>query len=592
MATKNYLFGILVKKTDTDTTDSGGGAHWTVPGAHDHQYGAIYFTTDCDKYYAMNSLFYRANPSIVNIPLVTVNYSQFMKDGLKNIYTTRNDAILAPQASTPFQIDNEAVDNFADLLVAFAKQEPTSSVGSMLDDPNVTAATFAVVLEENDFNFKTWNSYRADSRSYKYLIGYLMRYIFQFRYCDTCYRWLAPATMDSESHYSHGKRICNDCEIVSRPQGVVGTNFIAGYHENAQGENYTDDQFTLITNGDETPDELNDTIGIELEITGGSKNLRNDDGSFDIYREFKPFENNFLYEEDGSLAGDGFEFVSQPFTYKYMKNHPEFLKGLCIEAQKLGAVDSNYSTGLHIHFNKKYFGETALEQGDTIAKVAMFIGTYKSDFIRLSGRDADHMTYCRLCDASVLNSPSDSILTSLNRVMDSNGNPFGAGGVSNTAWAMYLNSHGYGINCRGTGSRNPTIEFRFFKSTSDYDTLVNDIELMHGLIARMRLNATPWSSIYSLKRVLGKADVPDSPRRFFMNKCGAFRSTVATAKKGEDFDDSALKELARQRHREERERQNADGGSNANANASNASGSTASSSDNNTDASTNAGNAN
>lgn len=82
---------------------------------------------------------------------------------------------------------------------------------------------------------------------------------------------------------------------------------------------------------------------------------------------------------------------------------------------------------------------------------------------------------------------------------------------------------------------------------------------------------------------VGKADIPDSPRRFFMNKCDAFRSTVATAKKGEDFDDSALKELARQRHREERERQNAD------TNASSASAATASSS--NTDSSTNAGNA-
>lgn len=583
MATKNYLFGILVKKTATGSA----GDHWTVSGAQDHQYGAIYFTTDSNKYDAMNSLFYRVNPSIVHIPLVTVNYSQFMKDGLKNIYTTRNDAIQAAQASASasgssratFQIDNEAVDSFADLLVAFAKQDPTSNVGSKLDNPNVTAATFAIVLEEDNFNFNTWSEYRADSRSYKFVLGYLMRNVFQFRYCDTCYRWLAPATMDSESNYSHGKRTCNDCEIASRPAGVVGTKFIAGYHENADGENYTDDQFTLITNGDETPDELNDTIGIELEITGGSsKNLRNSDGSFNIFREFKPFENYFLYEEDGSLAGDGFEFVSQPFTYKYMKTHPDFLKALCIEAQKLGAVDSNMTTGLHIHFNKKYFGETALEQGDTIAKVAMFIGTYKSDFIRLSGRDADCMRYCRICDASVLNSPTDSILTSLKRVMDSNGDPFGAGGVTNTAWSMYTNSHGYGINCRGTGSLNPTIEFRFFKSTSDYDTLMNDIELMHGLIARMRLNATPWGSIYSLKRVLGKADVSDSPRRFFMNKCGAFRSTVATAKKGEDFDDSALKELARQRHREERERQNADGASNASTTASSASCSTASSS--------------
>ena len=130
-------------------------------------------------------------------------------------------------------------------------------------------------------------------------------------------------------------------------------------------------------------------IGVELELDDGgcsSKNAR-------TLTELANDKARHIYiKNDGSLD-EGFEIVTHPMTLKY---HMEFMpwKDLTKEALHLGYRSHKAGTcGLHCHVNRTYFGSTCEEQEWNIGKVLFLVEKYWEELLRFSRRTQGQMDH-------------------------------------------------------------------------------------------------------------------------------------------------------------------------------------------------------
>jgi hypothetical protein len=130
-------------------------------------------------------------------------------------------------------------------------------------------------------------------------------------------------------------------------------------------------------------------FGVELEIDNGGKSEYNIKKLLSTAN--KNCENIYI-KTDGSLA-DGLEIVTHPMTLEYhIKNMP--WKKLLKEALSLGYRSHNTSTaGLHIHVNCTAFGNTVKKQEECIARILYFFENNWCEFFRFSRRGAKNSEY-------------------------------------------------------------------------------------------------------------------------------------------------------------------------------------------------------
>ena len=124
-------------------------------------------------------------------------------------------------------------------------------------------------------------------------------------------------------------------------------------------------------------------FGLELEVDLGGESNKNAKVLLDIANGW---EGDRLYiKHDGSL-NDGFELVSHPMSLSYHLHEMPW-KELLQEAKNMGYRSHQTSTcGLHIHVSREAFGETDDEQDRAIARILYFVERHWEELLKFSRR--------------------------------------------------------------------------------------------------------------------------------------------------------------------------------------------------------------
>ena len=125
-------------------------------------------------------------------------------------------------------------------------------------------------------------------------------------------------------------------------------------------------------------------FGIELEIEHVEGYKENADMAEELEHD------SLYFKEDGSLS-DGFEIVTHPMSYQYLKEQKEFFAGIFNALISDGYRSYNTNTcGIHIHLSKKAFSTIHLYKF-----LKMFYDPKHFDFIKtISQRDCDTTRGC------------------------------------------------------------------------------------------------------------------------------------------------------------------------------------------------------
>ena len=192
------------------------------------------------------------------------------------------------------------------------------------------------------------------------------------------------------------------------------------------------------------------SIGVELELDDGgcsSKNAR-------ILTELANEKGKHIYiKTDGSLD-EGFEIVSHPMTLKY---HKEIMpwKELTKEALSMGYRSHKAGTcGLHCHVNRTYFGNTCEEQEWNIGKVLFLVEKYWEELLRFSRRTQGQMDHW---------AARYGFKERPDQVMNC---------AKNSGMGRYT--------CVNLENYN-TIEFRMWRGTLKYNTLIATLQMVERL---------------------------------------------------------------------------------------------------------------
>ena len=124
-------------------------------------------------------------------------------------------------------------------------------------------------------------------------------------------------------------------------------------------------------------------FGVELEVDGAGEDdasagqimgIANGNGAENLY-----------CKHDGSLD-DGFEMVTHPMTLEYhMKEMP--WARILQEAIHLGYTSHQATTcGLHVHVNRDAFGDTEEDQDAVIARILFFFESFWTELLKFSRR--------------------------------------------------------------------------------------------------------------------------------------------------------------------------------------------------------------
>ena len=163
-------------------------------------------------------------------------------------------------------------------------------------------------------------------------------------------------------------------------------------------------------------------------------------------------EEHVYVKGDGSLD-DGMELVSHPASLDYHKNYQweEIMK----KAISLGYRSHQTSTcGLHIHVNRSSFGDTHEEQEEVISRILFFVETHWAELLKFSRRSEYSMN--RWAARYGYEKSGREIL---DKAKKGNNGRYAAVNLMN--WA--------------------TIEFRLFRGTLKYNTLIAAIELVNEI---------------------------------------------------------------------------------------------------------------
>lgn len=123
-------------------------------------------------------------------------------------------------------------------------------------------------------------------------------------------------------------------------------------------------------------------FGVELEIDGAGESDRNAGKILDIANH----TDELVYiKHDGSLD-DGFEIVTEPMTLDYHERKMPWAEVLA-KAKELGYLSHQANTcGLHVHVNRSAFGETEAEQDECIARILFFVEKHWEELLKFSRR--------------------------------------------------------------------------------------------------------------------------------------------------------------------------------------------------------------
>ena len=190
-------------------------------------------------------------------------------------------------------------------------------------------------------------------------------------------------------------------------------------------------------------------FGVELEIDGAGE----DDTSARKIMEIanRNGVENLYCKHDGSLD-DGFEMVTHPMTLEYhMKEMP--WKQILQEAIRLGYTSHQANTcGLHVHVNRDAFGDTEDAQDAVIARILYFFEKNWEELLKFSRRTPRQLEHWA-ARYGYKDQPKE-LLDHAKK--GSHGGRYTSVNLTNT----------------------DTIEFRIFRGTLKYNTLIATLQLL------------------------------------------------------------------------------------------------------------------
>ena len=213
-------------------------------------------------------------------------------------------------------------------------------------------------------------------------------------------------------------------------------------------------------------------LGVELEIDEAGESGRQ---ARRLCEAVNQDHEHIYIKHDGSLE-DGLEIVTHPMTLDYHRTEmpwPEVIR--C--ALDMGYLSHQAGTcGLHVHVNRSSLGNTAEQREDTIARILFFVENHWNELLRFSRRTGKQMEkwaarYGRKDDPkAVLHSAK----------------------VSENGRYTCVN-----LNCVDT------IEFRMFRGTLKYNTLIATLQIVDRIcdvalfLSDEEVQALTWSEFVS-----------------------------------------------------------------------------------------------
>ena len=208
-------------------------------------------------------------------------------------------------------------------------------------------------------------------------------------------------------------------------------------------------------------------FGVELEIDGAGEDGENANL---IQAVANRYDDHLYVKHDGSLDA-GLELVTHPMTLDYHRNDMPWAAVLQ-RALRLGYTSHQTDTcGLHVHVNRSSLGDFCYEQEDVIARILYLVETFWHELLRFSRRTQDQMDkwasrYGRRDD------PKDVLHNAKSRCDR--------------------------YTCVNLTPRS-TIEFRMFRGTLKYNTLIATLQLVERLcdvavsLSDSKIKAVTWS---------------------------------------------------------------------------------------------------
>lgn len=190
-------------------------------------------------------------------------------------------------------------------------------------------------------------------------------------------------------------------------------------------------------------------FGVELEVDGAGEN----DDSADEIMELANYRANHIYCKHDSSLDDGFEIVTHPMTLEYHQ-HSMPWERILDELRDMGYLSHQANTcGLHVHVNRDSFGATVEEQDVRIARVLYFFEKHWDELLKFSRRTNRQLERWA-ARYGYKDHPRD---------------------VLEHAKKGTPNGRYYCINLQNQA----TIEFRMFRGTLKYNTLIATLQLVN-----------------------------------------------------------------------------------------------------------------
>jgi len=221
-------------------------------------------------------------------------------------------------------------------------------------------------------------------------------------------------------------------------------------------------------------------MGVELEVDGA-------DQKQECAEELLEIENNrtdlFYLKEDASLTHGGFEIVTHPCTLEYHQQSFPWKRIIDI-AQSYHFLSHNIGTcGLHVHVNRTALGDTADERDDTAAKIIMIFDRFWDMFVRFSRRRRGSLDHYAFAPNAQIQ-PGDTRFKAIYKSKDA------------------CTDHYCAVNL----SNQNTVEFRIFRGTLKYNTLIASLQLVSNVVEIAKthtleeISTMTWESIINIHR--------------------------------------------------------------------------------------------
>lgn len=197
-------------------------------------------------------------------------------------------------------------------------------------------------------------------------------------------------------------------------------------------------------------------LGAEIEVAGNhpetDRRIKEDvvKKCIQIINGSDSDEENLIYStHDGTVQ---IEFDTMPCSLEFHKNKMNYRKMFkYLDSVGYKGHDCDCA-GLHIHADRKYLGRTKFQQDLVIAKILYIIEKFNDDLCIIARRNNDYSVFC------------------------------GDKCTSDTAVTLYGKYRNIGKKAALNLQHSNTIEFRMFRSTLKYETLLLTLELVQDII--------------------------------------------------------------------------------------------------------------